>query len=68
MKLVKLTEITDIGGKSTKTIYVNPCTIMCVRPNSSYSEVEVLFPYCSRRFKVKETIEDIQSQLEEHVK
>lgn len=65
MRLVKLNVLGEFTMyKSTVELYVNADKIISAIPNNTYSEISVAYPERLRMFKVANTIEDIQSQLE----
>lgn len=65
MKLIKLNVLGEFTMyKSTVELYVNADRIISAIPNNTYSEISVEYPERLRMFKVANTIEDIQSQLE----
>ena len=65
MKLIKLNVLGEFTMyKSTVELYVNADRIISAIPNGKYSEISVEYPERLRMFKVANTIEDIQSQLE----
>lgn len=65
MKLIKLNVLGEFTMyKSTVELYVNSDKIISAIPNNTYSEISVAYPERLRMFKVANTIEDIQSQLE----
>ena len=65
MKLIKLNVLGEFTMyKSTVELYVNADRIISAIPNGKYSEISVEYPERLRMFKVANTIEDIQSQLD----
>lgn len=65
MKLIKLNVLGEFTMyKSTVELYVNADRIISAIPNNTYSEISVEYPERLRMFKVANTIEDIQSQLD----
>ena len=65
MKLIKLYVLGEFTMyKSTVELYINADKIISAIPNNTYSEIAVAYPERLRMFKVANTIEDIQSQLE----
>lgn len=65
MKLIKLNVLGEFTMyKSTVELYVNADRIISAIPNNTYSEISVEYPERLRMFKVANTIEDIQSQID----
>lgn len=65
MKLIKLNAVEDCTIRvKEEEIYINADNIIFVRQTSEYSEIDVAYPHGDwRRWKVKETVENIQEQL-----
>ena len=64
MKLIKLNKLSAWGDITVEEIYLNVDKIISVRQESNYSEIDVAYQDTCRIWKVQETIEEIQSQLE----
>lgn len=65
MKLIKLNKFGDyVTNEKAEEIYLNADKIISVRQTSEYSEIDVAYQNSWRRWKVQETIEEIQEQLE----
>ena len=64
MKLIKLNKLSAWGDITVEEIYLNADKIISVRQESNYSEIDVAYQDTCRIWKVQETIEEIQSQLE----
>lgn len=65
MKLIKLNKFGDFVTKEkAEEIYLNADKIISVRQTSEYSAIDVAYANGWRSWKVQETIEEIQSQLE----
>lgn len=64
MKLIKLNKLSAWGDITVEEIYLNADKIISVRQKSNYSEIDVAYQDTCRVWKVQETIEDIQSQLD----
>lgn len=65
MKLIKLNKFGDyVTNEKAEEIYLNADKIISVRQTSEYSEIDVAYQNSWRRWKVQETIEEIQYQLE----
>lgn len=66
MKLIKLNKFGDyVTREKAEEIYLNADKIISVRQTSEYSEIDVAYQNSWRRWKVQETIEEIQYQLED---
>ena len=66
MKLIKLNKFGDyVTNEKAEEIYLNADKIISVRQTSEYSEIDVAYQNSWRRWKVQETIEEIQYQLED---
>ena len=64
MKLIKLNKFGDyVTNEKAEEIYLNADKIISVRQTSEYSEIDVAYQNSWRRWKVQETIEEIQYQL-----
>ena len=65
MRLVKLNVLEDCTIRvKEEEIYINADNIIFVRQTSEYSEIDVAYPHGDwRRWKVKETVEEIKEQL-----
>ena len=64
MKLIKLNKLSAWGDITVEEIYLNADKIISVRQESNYSEIDVAYQDTCRVWKVQETVEEIQSQLE----
>ena len=65
MKLVKLNKFGDFVTKEkAEEIYLNADKIISVRQTSEYSEIDVAYQDSWCRWKVQETVEEIQYQLD----
>lgn len=65
MKLIKLNKFGDyVTNEKAEEIYLNADNIISVRQTSEYSEIDVAYADGWRSWKVQETIEEIQYQLE----
>ena len=65
MKLIKLNKFEDlVTAEKAEEIYFNADKIISVRQKSNYSEIDVAYANGWRSWKVQETIEEIQYQLE----
>jgi XRE family transcriptional regulator len=65
MKLIKLNVFESlVTNEKAEEIYLNADKIISVRQTSEYSEIDVAYQNSWRRWKVQETIEEIQEQLE----
>lgn len=65
MKLIKLNKFGDyVTREKAEEIYLNADNIISVRQTSEYSEIDVAYANGWRSWKVQETIEEIQYQLE----
>lgn len=66
MKLIKLNKFGDyVTNEKAEEIYLNADNIISVRQTSEYSEIDVAYANGWRSWKVQETIEEIQYQLED---
>ena len=66
MKLIKLNKFGDyVTNEKAEEIYLNADKIISVRQTSEYSEIDVAYQNSWRSWKVQETIEEIQYQLED---
>lgn len=66
MKLIKLNVFESlVTNEKAEEIYLNADKIISVRQTSEYSEIDVAYQNSWRRWKVQETIEEIQYQLED---
>lgn len=66
MKLIKLNKFGDyVTNEKAEEIYLNADKIISVRQTSEYSEIDVAYQNSWRRWKVQETVEEIQYQLED---
>ena len=66
MRLIKLNKFGDyVTNEKAEEIYLNADKIISVRQTSEYSEIDVAYQDSWRRWKVQETIEEIQYQLED---
>lgn len=61
MKLIKLTKFKNGYSDWVEEIYINADTIISIRQHALFSEIDTTL---AGHLRVKETIEDIQSQLE----
>ena len=65
MKLIKLNKFEDlVTAEKAEEIYFNADKIISVRQKSNHSEIDVAYANGWRSWKVQETIEEIQYQLE----
>ena len=65
MKLIKLNKFGDyVTNEKAEEIYLNADKIISVRQTSEYSEIDVAYANGWRSWKVQETVEEIQYQLE----
>ena len=65
MKLIKLNKIEDfVRAEKAEEIYLNIDKIISVRQFSNFSEIDFEYLNGFNSWKVQETIEEIQSQLE----
>lgn len=66
MKLIKLNKFEDlVTAEKAEEIYFNADKIISVRQKSNHSEIDVAYGSGWRSWKVQETIEEIQYQLED---
>lgn len=66
MKLIKLNKFEDlVTAEKAEEIYFNADNIISVRQKSNHSEIDVAYANGWRSWKVQETIEEIQYQLED---
>lgn len=65
MKLIKLNKLSAWGDITVEEIYLNADKIISVRQESNYSEIDVAYQDTCRVWKVQETVEEIQYQLED---
>lgn len=64
MKLIKLNKFGDyVTNEKAEEIYLNADKIISVRQTSEYSEIDVAYANGCRSWKVQETIEEIQYQI-----
>lgn len=65
MKLIKLNKIEDfVRAEKAEEIYLNADKIISVRQFSNFSEIDFEYLNGWNSWKVQETVEEIQSQLE----
>ena len=66
MKLIKLNKFEDlVTAEKAEEIYFNADKIISVRQKSNHSEIDVAYANGWRSWKVQETVEEIQYQLED---
>ena len=66
MKLIKLNKFGNyVTNEKAEEIYLNADNIISVRQTSEYSEIDVAYANVWRSWKVQETIEEIQYQLDD---
>ena len=66
MKLIKLNKFEDlVTAAKAEEIYFNADKIISVRQKSNHSEIDVVYANGWRSWKVQETVEEIQYQLED---
>ena len=66
MKLIKLNKFEDlVTAEKAEEIYLNADKIISVRQKSNHSEIDVAYANGWRSWKVQETVEEIQYQLED---
>lgn len=66
MKLIKLNKIEDfVRAEKAEEIYLNADKIISVRQFSNFSEIDFEYLNGWNSWKVQETVEEIQSQLED---
>ena len=66
MKLIKLNKFGDyVTNEKAEEIYLNSDKIISVRQFSNFSEIDVAYENGWRIWKVEETVEEIQYQLED---
>nr|DAQ82465.1 MAG TPA: helix-turn-helix domain protein [Caudoviricetes sp.] len=66
MKLIKLNVLESlVTNDKAEEVYINADNIIRIRQSSNYSEIDVAYPGTWRIWKVQETVEEIQYQLED---
>ena len=66
MNLIKLNKFEDlVTAEKAEEIYFNADKIISVRQKSNHSEIDVAYANGWRSWKVQETVEEIQYQLED---
>ena len=66
MKLIKLNKFEDlVTAEKAEEIYFNADNIISIRQKSNHSEIDVAYANGWRSWRVQETVEEIQYQLED---